>query len=109
MDWTTRWDVPSTDGKRVYVVARKDNGMYGCSCPAWKFQKGTPRKPCKHVLYIINQQAGYTAVASIAPKKEDIKFVVPKVGKPIPTIVIPAQVIAPSESKRISRMFSFDD
>jgi hypothetical protein len=103
MVWTTKWDVPSTDGKRLYVVARKDNGMYGCSCPAWKFQKGTPRRPCKHVKRIMGQQADY-----IAPK-EDIKFVVPKVGRPIPVLVIPAQPISAMDSQRVARMFNFDE
>lgn len=92
MVWIKKWDVPSTDGKRQYVVAVKDSGEYGCSCPAWKFR----RKQCKHIRRIQAQEnAGFSST------KPDVKFNVPKEGKPIAIEVIPFQ--------RVSRAFNFDE
>lgn len=91
--WVKKWDVPSTTNRsKAYIVAMNDQGGYGCSCPAWKFR----RLQCKHIQRIQRQEAaGY-----VAPK-QDVMFVVPKSGKPIPIEVIPFQ--------RVSRAFNFDE
>jgi len=39
-----------------YIVARHEQGQWGCSCPAWTFH--TPRKHCKHITFVLRQLAG---------------------------------------------------
>lgn len=57
--------VPETLGREVIeirstsnpkVVYRVDTQLGRCSCPAWKFQRGGQRKPCKHL-----RAMGFTA------------------------------------------------
>ena len=52
MNWVQRWDVVGSTGNH-YTVAKSDKGEFGCSCPAWKFQ----RKECKHIQSIKAQVA----------------------------------------------------
>ncbi len=50
--WRTRWDFPSSSGNgKMYVVARKDDGSFGCDCPSWKFARA-PKQDCKHILEV---------------------------------------------------------
>jgi hypothetical protein len=53
--WVRKWEVESESSEKIYVVAQNDMGEYGCSCPAWKFQRGENNKPCKHILRIMKQ------------------------------------------------------
>lgn len=45
--WVKKWNVEGSNGD-VYVVSQKDDGTFGCSCPAWKFAKA-PKPDCKHI------------------------------------------------------------
>src|SRR5574340_1139609 len=55
-----RWSVESTthDGTE-YVVATDAAGNFGCSCPAWKFQRKRLREKygddwqCKHIAAVV--------------------------------------------------------
>jgi hypothetical protein len=49
-NWVEKWDVVGSSGK-PYVVSRAADNTFGCSCPAWKFQRsgGAPRKDCAHI------------------------------------------------------------
>jgi hypothetical protein len=45
-------DRTGKDGQPItYVVARDATGHFACSCPAWKFQRGS-RDDCKHIASI---------------------------------------------------------
>lgn len=48
-------DIQSTTSSSKYKVTKYDDGSWACSCPAWKFHKGT-RVNCKHIQEVI----GYT-------------------------------------------------
>ena len=54
MRWVERWYVRSfTNAEKEYTVARDEDGGYGCSCPAWKFQRHRIRDGiCKHIRQI---------------------------------------------------------
>lgn len=57
-NWTKKWEVASSSSDRVYVVSSDDDGTeWGCSCPAWKFQ----RKTCRHIKEIQEGLARPTA------------------------------------------------
>lgn len=49
--WVKHWDVIGTSGKK-YKVSQREDGVFGCTCPAWKFQKleFEKRKACQHIL-----------------------------------------------------------
>lgn len=67
-DWVQKWDVESSSSNSVYVVGRRADGTFGCSCPAWKFKKvaeGSTRPDCKHITEI-KRTKGF---ASIAPSQ----------------------------------------
>jgi hypothetical protein len=49
MAWITRWLVRSRTTNKIYTVAMKEDGSWGCDCPAWKFAKA-PKPDCKHIL-----------------------------------------------------------
>jgi hypothetical protein len=46
-NWVHRWFVNTHAGKQ-YTVAMREDGSFGCSCPAWKFR----REECKHIQKI---------------------------------------------------------
>ena len=54
MKWVERWYVRSfTNADKEYTVARSEDGEFGCSCPAWKFQRHRIRDGiCKHIRQI---------------------------------------------------------
>jgi len=55
--WADRWGVTGDSGTE-YVVSRKDDGSWACSCPAWKFHKA-PRPNCKHIDRLLLELAGF--------------------------------------------------
>jgi len=65
--WVERWPVQGTSGK-TWTVARKANGEWGCSCPAWTMKKNKGRPDCQHILKIKLQMVGEGKV-SVAPTK----------------------------------------
>jgi hypothetical protein len=54
--WTRKWSVPASSGG-TWTVGLKDDGSYGCSCPAWKFAKA-PKPDCRHIA-LIKANASY--------------------------------------------------
>lgn len=52
--WIKRWTVPSgTNPDKTYTVAQDRDGSYGCSCPAWKFQRKRLKDgKCKHIRQV---------------------------------------------------------
>jgi hypothetical protein len=60
--WDTVQVKSSSDPSRTYTV---DLTHGRCSCPAWVFQKGGERKPCKHL-----RKLGFTAVV----QAKDLEF-----------------------------------
>lgn len=53
--WVNRWEIESPDSGKLYIVAQKADGSFGCDCPAWKFKKADAngRRPdCKHILCV---------------------------------------------------------
>lgn len=55
MRWIDRWYTKSmTNPEKEYVVSRADDGeTWGCSCPAWTFQRRRLRDGiCKHIKLV---------------------------------------------------------
>lgn len=52
--WIKRWKVPKSNGDGSWTVAVDKDGNYGCSCPAWKFQRlpFAERVACHHIIEI---------------------------------------------------------
>lgn len=100
MTWIKKWDVPSSDGKRTYVVAIKENGEYGCSCPAWKFH----RRNCKHIARIQSQETSLRgnniANANAFHGASLKKMPVVKKAKTEGNII---------QAQRVGRKFNFDE
>lgn len=46
--WIKKWEVESSSGNGKYVVSLSDKGIWGCSCPVWKFR----RQECHHIKQI---------------------------------------------------------
>lgn len=52
--WVNRWEVFSDSGKS-YIVAQKDNGEWGCSCPHWIHnRKKILDGKCKHIRFALD-------------------------------------------------------
>jgi len=51
MKWVDRWYVNSHSSDKEYTVSRAEDGeTWGCSCPAWTFQRHRIRDGiCKHI------------------------------------------------------------
>jgi len=51
MKWVERWIVESFTSNKEYVVSiADDNKTWGCSCPAWIYQRHRIRDGiCKHI------------------------------------------------------------
>jgi len=57
MKWIDRWYVGSfTNSEKEYTVSLAEDGKtWGCSCPAWTFQRHRIRDGiCKHIRQIQN-------------------------------------------------------
>ncbi len=81
MGWIKRWEVESENGNGKYVVAIDQNGVYGCSCPQWKFR----RQECKHIARIKItggkeiRKPEYVLAVVHKPRIKDDKLLVPLV------------------------------
>ncbi len=53
--WDRQWSVESESSNSVYTVSCSNRKVWGCSCPAWTFNR--KRKPCKHIK-LVRQQEG---------------------------------------------------
>lgn len=49
--WAARYKVRSSSAETSYTVAVDFNGKWGCSCPKWRFQKGS-RRDCQHIYWL---------------------------------------------------------
>jgi hypothetical protein len=61
MKWVERWMVHShtNDEKEYTVSCTEDRETWGCSCPAWKFQRHRIRDGiCKHIREVQNSILG---------------------------------------------------
>jgi hypothetical protein len=61
MKWIERWMVHShTNHEKEYTVScTEDREIWGCSCPAWKFQRHRIRDGiCKHIREVQNSILG---------------------------------------------------
>lgn len=56
MKWVERWYVASHSSDKEYTVSIAEDGeTWGCSCPAWKFQRHRIRDGiCKHIREVQN-------------------------------------------------------
>jgi len=51
--WIEFWEVQShSDPTKAYIVARKADGTWGCSCPHWTGH--FPRPTCKHIREVLD-------------------------------------------------------
>lgn len=51
--WVERWPVEGTED--TWIVSRREDGTWGCSCPKWKFQKigeSGYREDCHHIRQV---------------------------------------------------------
>jgi len=57
MRWVDRWYVNSHSSDKEYTVSRAEDGeTWGCSCPAWTFQRHRIRDGiCKHIREVKSQ------------------------------------------------------
>jgi len=88
--WVKRWKVPNSGGDGTWTVAIDKEGNYGCSCPAWKFQRlpFAERLPCHHIRIVMQnggeqitnkQKPEYVLAQVLKPvyKKKENKLLVP--------------------------------
>lgn len=51
--WVEFYEVQSESRPGVaYVVAKKNDGTWGCDCPAWIFHRGQ-KGNCKHIRHVL--------------------------------------------------------
>lgn len=80
--WVAFYEVAShSNPEKTYIVAQKEDGSYGCGCPAWTFQRKHGGE-CKH----ISDLRHWLAQAE-------------KIGTPIETVEPSAKTIALIEKK----------
>jgi len=56
MTWVKKWYVPSSSSGDTYTVGLRDDGEYQCGCIGWT--RHMPRRDCKHIRGIKNQNGG---------------------------------------------------
>lgn len=46
--------VRSFTSDKIYLIKKNpETGQLSCNCPAWIFQKGSERNPCKHIRSLV--------------------------------------------------------
>jgi hypothetical protein len=45
---SNRMEIPSSDGRRMYVVAQANSGQWQCGCPGW-----IRHRHCKHLTAML--------------------------------------------------------
>ena len=76
MNWVKKWYIESENSNKKYVVSLSDEDTWGCSCPAWKFN----RIECKHIIRVKLNPGRYEEIKDQSPKPE---YVLAMVEKPI--------------------------
>jgi phenylpyruvate tautomerase PptA (4-oxalocrotonate tautomerase family) len=64
--WIQRWYVSKSTGDGQWCVAVDRDGIYGCSCPVWKFKK----QECKHIRGIKAGMRGEAKIVEPAMKRK---------------------------------------
>lgn len=64
--WIQRWYVTKSTGDGQWCVALDRDGIYGCSCPVWKFKK----QECKHIRGIKSGMGGEAKIVEPAIKRK---------------------------------------
>ena len=59
--WVKKWTVNGS-GDKPWIVSLSDAGVYGCSCPRWKFK----REECHHIQQV---KGGFIAEVNSTPKE----------------------------------------
>ena len=75
MNWVKKWYIESENSNRKYTVSLSDEDTWGCSCPAWKFN----RIECKHIIRVKLNPERYEEIEDQLPKPE---YVLAMVDKP---------------------------
>jgi len=75
MNWVKKWYIESENSNRKYTVSLSDEDTWGCSCPAWKFN----RIECKHIIRVKLNPERYKEIEDQLPKPE---YVLARVEKP---------------------------
>jgi len=72
--WLKKWEVNSSSGNGKYIVSLSEKGVWGCSCPVWKFK----RQECHHI-----KQIKLTDPKPNQKPKERPEYILARVKKPI--------------------------
>lgn len=75
MNWVKKWKVKSENSNRVYVVSLSDKDEWGCTCPAWIFN----RIECKHIIRVKLNPDRYKVEKPV----EKPEYILANVDKPI--------------------------
>jgi len=75
MNWVKKWHIESENSNKKYVVSLSDEDTWGCSCPAWKFN----RIECKHIIRVKLNPEIYKEIKDQLTKPE---YVLARVEKP---------------------------
>ena len=75
--WVEFFEVQSqSDPTKAYIVARRENGAYGCDCPRWKFnRKKLNVAECKHIVEVKEFYASFP----VSQNKVEIPVQEPKI------------------------------
>ena len=104
--WCNKWDVVGSKGT-PYVVAQKEDGTFGCSCPGWKFKKA-PKPDCRHIRSMKQALNAMRGVSSVGTPPRDYRYgrVDQEVSVPVrqaPVVETPVKVVVDDETFLVSR------
>jgi len=85
--WIKKWKVKSENSDREYTVSLSDLGVWGCSCPAWKFR----RQECAHIKHIkrTNPEPSETPIEAKPPPVILARVLEPKLDEEAGVILCP--------------------
>jgi hypothetical protein len=67
--WVEHWEVESySNPNKAYIVSRKADGTWGCSCPHWT--RHMPRPVCKHIREVLQADGVSDKRAPITPPEK---------------------------------------
>jgi len=88
--WVERWDVIGSRGD-TYVVSKRQDGSYGCSCPAWRFARA-PKPDCRHIIATIADTALPTLAPVPAPNYSPNRIVAQTRGIPVERFTVKRKI-----------------
>jgi SWIM zinc finger len=93
-----QWEVTSTtDTSKDYIVSKRKDGAYSCSCPHWKFHKA-PKPVCKHIAALLGNVP--TVIPALVPTREQFARIDALLGSKRPSTATPQPV--PAETFTVS-------